>query len=136
MKIRKGFVTNSSSSSFIIATKQEIPSRYLNDVKLITKENIIEVFNDLHDVEWIHIGGYGIKEEDFVELGKFTPEQVLLLKLAEVDQVDTYVKLMKAIEETDEPIYHIFEDRDWLYYQHELQEFINNAEILNEESDL
>jgi len=45
-KVRCDFVTNSSSSSFIISTNKEVPSEYKDVCELINKENFHEIFKE------------------------------------------------------------------------------------------
>ena len=135
MKVRRDFVTNSSSSSFIISTKQEVPSQYSDDIKLITKENVLDIIKQMTDYEWISIT-YEMKDEEFQKLGNFTDEQMMLIKLVVSDQLDTYLHLIKIVESEQDPIYHILVDRNWLYYQDVLQDFINNATLIDEKGDL
>lgn len=135
MKVRKDFVTNSSSSSYIISTKQEVPSQYIDAVKRITKENALDVIKGISDYEWATIT-YDIDNEEFQKLGNFTDEQMVLIKLAISGQLSTYLELMKSLDKEENPIYHILVDRDWLYYQDVLQNFIDEAVLLDKEGDL
>lgn len=135
MKVRKDFVTNSSSSSYIISTKREVPSQYNDTVKRITKENALDVIKEISDYEWTTIS-YEIDNEEFQKLGKFTNEQIMLIKLAISGQLSTYLELMENLNKEEDPIYHIFVDRDWLYYQDALQKFIDEAVLLDKEGDL
>ena len=135
MKVRKDFVTNSSSSSYIISTKQEVPSQYNDTVKRVTKENALDIIKEISDYEWITIT-YEMENEEFQKLGNFTDEQMMLIKLAISGQVSTYLELMKNLDKGENPIYHIFVDRDWLYYQDVLQNFIDEAVLLDKEGDL
>lgn len=135
MKVRKDFVTNSSSSSYIISTKQEVPSQYNDTVKRVTKENALDVIKKISDCEWTTIT-YEMENEEFQKLGNFTDEQMMLIKLAISGQVSTYLELMKNLDKGENQIYHIFVDRDWLYYQDVLQNFIDEAVLLDKEGDL
>lgn len=135
MKVRRDFVTNSSSSSYIISTKQEVPTQYIDDVERVTKENALEVIKKISDYEWTTIT-YEMENEKFQELGKFTDEQMILIKLAISGQLSTYLELMENLDKEENPIYHILVDRDWLYYQNVLQNFIDEAVLLNKEGDL
>ena len=135
MKVRRDFVTNSSSSSYIISTKQEVPSQYNDTIKRVTKENALDVIKEISDYEWTTIT-YEMENEEFQKLGNFTDEQIVLIKLAISGQLSTYLELMENLNKEENPIYHIFVDRDWLYYQDVLQNFIDEAVLLDKEGDL
>lgn len=135
MKVRKDFVTNSSSSSYIISTKQEVPSQYTDTIKQVTKENALDVIKKISDYEWTTIT-CEMDNDKFQELGKFTDEQMSLIKLAICGQLSTYLELMENLDKEENPIYHILVDRDWLYYQNTLQNFIDEAVLLDKEGDL
>ena len=135
MKVRRDFVTNSSSSSYIISTKQEVPSQYNDTVKRVTKENALDVIKEISDYEWTTIT-YEMENEEFQKLGNFTDEQMVLIRLGISGQLSTYLELMENLDKEENPIYHIFVDRDWLYYQDVLQNFIDEAVLLDKEGDL
>ena len=135
MKVRHDFVTNSSSSSYIISTKQEVPNQYNDTVKRVTKENALDVIKEISDYEWTTIT-YEMENEEFQKLGNFTDEQMVLIKLSISGQLSTYLELMENLDKEENPIYHIFVDRDWLYYQDVLQNFIDESVLLDKEGDL
>lgn len=135
MKIRHDFVTNSSSSSYIISTKQEVPSLYKDIVKRVTKENVPEIIKSISDYEWTTIT-YEMDNEEFQKLGNFTDEQMMLIELAISDKLSTYLTLLENLNKEENPIYHIFVDRDWLYHEDDLHNFIDKAILLDKEGDL
>ena len=140
MKVRYSHVTNSSSSSFVISTKQEVPERYKDEVKRITKENVLNVIKDFLDYCCMGVTWY-MDDDEFQKLGNFTDEQMVLIRLAANDKIPMYFNFMKDLEENEDPIYHIFIDRDWLYRDNEyyldsLQDFIDNSKLLYDEGDL
>lgn len=130
-KIRTDFVTNSSSSSFIISTNKEVPEQYKNVCKTINKDNLYEVFKE--QMEWNTIC---YNDELLQKEANLNNEQMLLIKMGVTGSLDEYINIKKELEQSNESIYKILVDRDWLYYQKELENFINNSKIINHETDL
>lgn len=140
MKVRYSHVTNSSSSSFVISTKQEVPDRYKDEVKRITKENVLDVIKDFLDYACMGVTWY-MDDDEFQKLGNFTDEQMVLIRLAANDRMKMYSNFMGYLDENEDPLYHIYVDRDWLYrdyqyYLDSLQDFIDDSKLLFEEGDL
>lgn len=136
MKIRNDFVTNSSSSSFIISTRAAIPEGYETNVDKITKETIIKVLERLsYELDLEENISYEVDDKKLTELGNFTDEQLLIIRLIQSEQLALYLDVKQRLEK-GEKLYHIMVDRDWYYNQDELQRFVNASEMINEEYDL
>lgn len=135
MKIRSDFVTNSSSSSFIISTKDELPDKYKENIDKISGQNISEILRR-------HTGTYindeissGVSYDEFKKLGNFTDEQMSLIQLIECECMQLYMDMKTRID-SGQDLYNIYVDRDWLYENAELKKFINESELIDEEGDL
>ena len=136
MKIRNDFVTNSSSSSFIISTRAAIPEGYETNVDKITKETIIKVLERLsYELDLEENISYEVDDKKLTELGNFTDEQLIIIRLIQSEQLALYLDVKQRLEK-GEKLYHIMVDRDWYYNQDELQRFVNASEMINEEYDL
>lgn len=66
MKIRKGFVSNSSSSSFVIGIKDHKGVKEALEQFKISEENL---FSDLIDdlIDWLAKHAYEMSEEEYIE---------------------------------------------------------------------
>ena len=97
MKIRQDFVTNSSSSSFIIRTKGPLPE-IKGYVERLTKENFKAAFEAVTDF----FGGcisYNLDNEELQEILNINDEQLFLLMVAKENKMDEYLKLKEYLEE-------------------------------------
>lgn len=136
MKVRQDFVTNSSSSSFIISTRAAIPEGYENSVEKIKEDTIVKTLERLsYSLNVDERITYEMDDDKLKEIGQFTDEQMLIIRLIQSEQLSLYVDLKERIAKGDS-LYHILVDRDWLYYQDVLCKFIDDAELINKETDL
>lgn len=140
MKVRYGFVTNSSSSSYIIRVTNENSIRAIRPYvfnmyfKKLTKDsNVAEaVLGCTSAADYDAFEYTGLKE-----LNVLTDEQYTLVRLANEGRLDSYVKIKEALDSGAEIYVCDRIDRDYLYEEREgLSEFINSNEILFEEGDL
>lgn len=135
MKYRKDFVTNSSSTSYIIATNKELPEKYKGYFTPITdNDSSISIMKERYS--WIF--DYEDKQllQQLKELGNITDEQIPIALLLYHNYFNDYVVICDKLKDVTEPIYHICVDRDWLYYQWELNNFLDEVTIIDEEGDL
>ena len=134
MKTRNGHVTNSSSTSFVLTTKEPLPKRYETLFKKIDKNNLVEIFKQKR--------AYYFDLDDDVtkklkEIGNFTDEQMDLIALVQYDMLYEYLHIKKRVADIEDPIYHLFVDRDYLYCAEELDHFVRHeTTIIDEEGDL
>lgn len=132
MKIRNGFVTNSSSSSFILSSKKKAPEEYSKRLIELTKENLFDFYKE--EYKWHDC----YMSEDLQEALNLTEDEKVLVILNEQGVLDEYLIAKKRLENMpeDEYLYYLYEDRDWLYGQEKLTEFIRESLILDRKTDL
>lgn len=131
MKIRKDFVTNSSSSSYTISTTKTIPNdlNVGNEVYVdrITKNNLealVDVFGE-YDEEFDNNFWNTLKR-----IGNFNGEQIGLIRrlnsFGDSDDCEVYLKVLDILnqEDSEQNVYVIKVDRDEFYNIDELRDIV------------
>ena len=134
-KSRKGFVTNSSSSSFIFATKEKLPERYAGWFESISKKDGISGLFRLLEAFCYYDYDYDMLEDIYNKLG-FTIEQFLYMILFKNNMHNLYDDIIKAWNNSTE-IYTVSLDNNCVYgYRDaELREFIFRQDIIYREDN-
>ena len=125
MKVRLDFVTNSSSSSFIIRAKEPL-EEIKGYVEKLTKENFKGAFEEVADFYYSWMSDTA-DDEDLKKILDINDEQLFLMRVAKEDKLDDYLKLKKILEESNGDIYFIsYEPYNDDYYD----KYIEKNEVL------
>lgn len=112
-KMRVDYVTNSSSSSFVIFYKEdlEIP----DELKyLLKKANSVNEFEQIMEfMEDSYVLTYGLPDDVLVSKYHLNAEQLGLVKAARLDMEEIYDKVLDCLKKKDGCIY--FGSYDWNY---------------------
>lgn len=124
MKIRTDFVTNSSSSSFIISYKKdlEIPE---NQKGFIQKISSIDDINKITDLLFDYYDYNDLEISDDILKNKyhFTDEQLLILKAVKANKEDIIDKILDILKNNDGYIYFGIYDWDYDYKNYNQEPF-------------
>lgn len=133
MKYRKGFVTNSSSSSFIVNIKGDIPKKYKNCFKKITKDNLLSYFLNKNYIDEDDKLSYNFSNEQVKSLLDIDDNILILMKFIKCDSsnFEDYLLLLEKFKENPNlELYEYFADWDWEFDKDDLREYLETCDII------
>lgn len=134
MKYRNDFVTNSSSSSFIVSSKEnlQIPDMYSHVLKQIkTPSDVICCLEDIVEPWCDYLGN----NEKLKEKYHFTDDQIIVLKAIALNEFSLFDKIIAELD-SGNYMYYLLADRDWLFDQERLLDLLRSCDIIDQNSDL
>lgn len=133
MKYRKGFVTNSSSSSFIVTIKEDIPEKYKNCFTKITKENLLSFFLNKNGIERDDNLSYSFSNEQSKSLLGINDDVLVLMNLIKYssNDLDDYLTLLEKFNENPNlELYEYSVDWNWEFDKDDLREYLKKCEVI------
>lgn len=134
MKIRHGFVTNSSSSSFIIRAAKKIDEQYKGLLgKDMTKDNYLQVLAEESWIDLDEFGYTGEQKEDIKRLFGIDEKTYLIMQLIQNADTDFQqcIELAKYFEANPDAILNsITLEWGYEYDNPKMKEFMESAEVI------